>query len=64
LLVTESDLVDADVRPELGRETPQNPAAVERLREARALAERLTATSMSPRHQIEAWLAIMVKTVA
>jgi len=64
LKVTPSDLADADVRPELGRETPQNPAAVARLMEARALAERLTGTSLSPRNQIEAWLAIMVQTGA
>jgi pilus retraction protein PilT len=64
LEVTESELADADLRPELGRETPQNPGAAERLREASALAERLTTTSLSPRHQIEAWLAIMVHTGA
>lgn len=64
LEVTERDLADADLAPELGRETPPNPAAAERLREASLLAERLTSTSMSPRHQVEAWLAVMVQTGA
>ncbi|MEO6708834.1 MAG: PilT/PilU family type 4a pilus ATPase, partial [Planctomycetota bacterium] len=64
LEVTEQELAAADIKPILGRETPVNPAAAERLREASMLAERLSSTSMSPRHQIEAWLAVMVQTGA
>jgi twitching motility protein PilT len=45
-------------------ETPVNPAAAEHLAAASALAEKLTSTAMSPRHQIEAWLAVMVKSSA
>ncbi|HTF88553.1 MAG TPA: PilT/PilU family type 4a pilus ATPase [Planctomycetota bacterium] len=64
LEVTEQELAAANLKPILGRETPMNPAAAERLREASLLAERLSTTSMSPRHQIEAWLAVMVQTGA
>ncbi len=64
LEASEAELAEDDIKPVLGRETPPNPAAAERLREASQLAERLSTASMSPRHQIEAWLAVMVQTGA